>query len=134
MTKLTIVAIACFLFGMTWDVEFRMPYYECRGFFAIEQTLFGVEASVSWPAKGFNYPVEWDVHRTHRHDWETGGHFRYNPLATIVNTKGYDEARGDFESEAVTCGHAKFHVNDEITGKREFRWNLWDECDKYKAQ
>lgn len=63
--KISFLLIIGFLFGLTWDVDGRKPYYEARGFFSVKQKLVGVEYVYSWAGPGFrdNYPPEWDFRR-----------------------------------------------------------------------
>jgi len=57
--------IFAFLFGLTWRVECRPSYYECRGFVSITQKLLDVEWMYTWAAPGFceKYPDEWHINR-----------------------------------------------------------------------
>ena len=63
MKKLLFVGILCFLFGLTWDISYRNPYYEARGALRIEQKLLGVVYVYTWAAPGFceKYPSEWYI-------------------------------------------------------------------------
>jgi len=40
-----------FLFGLTWNVQYRAPYYEGRGCFSVEQKLIGVRYIYTWSGK-----------------------------------------------------------------------------------
>lgn len=60
-----LIIIAAFLFGLTWDVDYRKPYYEVRGYITIKQKLAGIEYVYTWAGPGFcdSYPPEWDLRR-----------------------------------------------------------------------
>lgn len=63
--KLALICIACILFGMTWDVNWDRPYYECPGYFTVEQRLIGVEFEYIWNDFGYRRR-EWNVCRKSR--------------------------------------------------------------------
>jgi len=63
--KSILIGLACFLFGLTWDITYRLPYYEIRGCLIIQQELLGIEFVYSWADEGFRdmHPDEWDLRR-----------------------------------------------------------------------
>ncbi len=63
--------ILAFLFGLTWQIDMRSPYYEARGVFRIRQRLLGVEYIYTWADKGFDekYPPDWNIRRYNSFPW-----------------------------------------------------------------
>lgn len=64
---LVTLCILSFAFGVTWDVEYRKPYYEAPGYIRVEQKWFDLYFVRLIPSPGFakHWPEPWDL-------WDVG--------------------------------------------------------------
>lgn len=66
MIKLIVIAVAFFLFGTTWNVEWDRPYYEAPGYVTVEQRLLHIEFEYVWNDFGHRPRREWRIYRKER--------------------------------------------------------------------